>query len=267
MVSLMEKYINGLLVKTSGNSKNQPIIFIHGFPFDHSMWDKQLKELGKDYFCISYDIRGLGRSYVGDGQYTMEAFKDDLFFLMEEFKIEKAILCGLSMGGYIALRAVEFDQSRFTALILCDTKAEADNDNAKLNRSGAINKINTEGLESFVKGFIPPLFSEEAPKENKNVYDSTIEKAINYNPLGVKGSLFAMMSRTDTTPFLKKIKIPTLLLVGAQDKLTTPQIMRDILKKIKDSEFGIAPRAGHMAPLENPGFINDMIRGFLKRRL
>ena len=263
----MEKYINGLLVKTSGNSKNQPIIFVHGFPFDHSMWDKQLKELSKEYYCISYDIRGLGRSYVGDGQYTMEAFKDDLFTLMAELNIEKTVLCGLSMGGYIALRAVEFDEQRFNALILCDTKSEADSDAVKLNRSGAINKINTEGLESFVNGFVPPLFAEEAPKENKSVYESTIEKARNNNALGVKGSLFAMMSRTDTTPFLKRIKIPTLLLVGAQDKLTTPQVMRALSEKIKESEFGIAPRAGHMAPLENPGFVNDMISGFLKRRL
>ena len=86
----MEKNFNGLQVKTSGNSKNTPIIFIHGFPFDHSMWDKQLKTLGKKYYCISYDIRGLGQSYVGDGQYTMEAYVTDLFYIMQELSIEKS---------------------------------------------------------------------------------------------------------------------------------------------------------------------------------
>ncbi|MBU1099526.1 MAG: alpha/beta hydrolase [Bacteroidetes bacterium] len=263
----MEKYINGLFVKTAGNAKNQPIIFVHGFPLDHSMWNKQFKGLSKDYYCISYDIRGLGKSHVGDAQYTMEAFKDDLFSIIEDMKIEKAVLCGLSMGGYIALRAVEFAQDRFNALILCDTKAEADNDITKLARAGAINKINIEGLASFVDGFVPPLFAEEANKENKTVFNSTIDKAKQHNPQGVKASLLAMLSRTNTTPFLKKIKIPTLLLVGAQDKLTPPPVMRAIHEKIKDSEFGVAPRAGHLAPLENPKFVNDMISGFLKRRI
>lgn len=263
----MEKYINGLFVKTTGNNKNTPIIFVHGFPFDHSMWNKQLKGLSKDFYCISYDVRGLGKSYVGDAQYTMEAFKDDLFSVMAELEIDKAVLCGLSMGGYITLRAVEFDQNRFLALILCDTKSEADNDKTKIARAGAINKINVEGLASFIDGFVPPLFAEEAHKDNKSVFESTIDKAKHNNPQGVKGSLFAMLSRTNTTPFLKKIKIPTLVLVGAQDKLTTPQVMRTLHEKIKDSEFGITPRAGHMAPMENADFVNDMIGGFLKRRI
>ncbi len=263
----MEKTINGLFVKTSGNSKNQPIIFIHGFPFDHSMWDKQVKELSKEYYCITYDVRGLGKSYVGDGQYTMEAFKDDLFHIMEELKIRKTILCGLSMGGYITFRALEFDQSRFNAVILCDTKAEADNNTAKLSRANAVNKINIEGLESFIDNFVPPLFADEAPKVNKHIYESTINKAKQHNSIGVKGCLFAMLSRTDLTPFLADIEIPTLLISGTQDKLTSPVKMRALSEKIKNCEFAVTPRAGHLSPLENPGFVNDVIKGFLSRRL
>ena len=97
----MKEIINGLSVFLEGNSKNQSILFLHGFPYDHTMWKEQVEVLSKKYFCITYDIRGLGDSPVGDGQYTMESFVDDLETIINELKLEKPILCGLSMGGYI----------------------------------------------------------------------------------------------------------------------------------------------------------------------
>jgi len=103
----MQKQINGLAVYTYGNKKNTPIIFVHGFPLDNTMWKNQIKFLQKDYYCITYDVRGLGNSYVGDGQYTMEAYVWDLFSIINELNLNKPVLCGLSMGGYISLRAVE----------------------------------------------------------------------------------------------------------------------------------------------------------------
>ena len=150
---------------------------------------------------------------------------------------------------------------------MCDSKSEADNDAAKLNRAGAIQKINMEGLSNYIDGSVPSLFAEEAPKNNKRIYESTLQKCKEHNPIGVKGAVFAMLSRTDTTKMLKKLSIPALLIAGAQDKLTTPQIMRKLSEIIPDSEFGIAPRAGHLAPLENAPFVNDMITGFLERKL
>ena len=93
-------------VFTTGNPERKPIIFIHGFPFDHHMWDKQVNELKSLYYCVTYDIRGLGISPAGDGQFTLESFVDDLEFIINEFKLDKPVLCGLSMGGYIALRSV-----------------------------------------------------------------------------------------------------------------------------------------------------------------
>lgn len=263
----MQKIINSMVVHTFGNKKNQSIIFVHGFPFDNTMWQKQITHFQKDYYCISYDIRGLGESYVGDGQYTMEAFVTDLFSIIDSLNLQKPVLCGLSMGGYISLRAVEKEQKRFSALILCDTKSEADDDKGKLVRAAKINQINIEGLEAFIDGFVPPLFADETAKKNPQIVKDTISKCYQNNPIGVKGALIAMLSRTDTTSFLKKIKLPALVLAGSFDILTPPVKMRTLADEIKNSEFGIVPRAGHMAPLENPGFVNDMIEGFLKRRL
>lgn len=261
----MKRTINSLSVKLFGNSQNQPIIFVHGFPFDQTMWMNQVNFLSDEYYCVTYDIRGLGKSYVGDGQYTMEAYVLDLFSIIEELKLNKPIICGLSMGGYISLRALEKSQSTFKAAILCDTKADADNDKGKLGRANLINQINTEGVRKFAQEFISNCFAEESKEELKDLYKSVINRSAKSDPIGVKGALLAMVSRTSTKSFLKKLTIPTLLVVGTLDKLTPPGIMRKMAQAIENSEFGIAPRSGHMSPLENPGYVNDMIKGFLKR--
>lgn len=258
--------INGLTVHTFGDNRKQSIIFIHGFPYDHSMWEEQIKILEGNYFCIAYDVRGLGESSVGFGQYTMEAYVDDLFSIIKNLHLKKPILCGLSMGGYITLRAVEKFHDSFSGLILCDTKSEADDNVAKLKRAAGISQIDSGEIIKFIDSFVANCFAEETIEENQNLFQSTLAKSHKQNPVGVKGAIIAIMSRTDTTSFLPKIKLPTLVLCGSFDTLTPPTLMRTLSEKIPDSEFAIIPRAGHMTPLENPKGVNDLITGFLKRR-
>lgn len=262
----MKHTINGLSVHTFGDNKNRSIIFIHGFPYDHSMWEDQIELLKDNYFCVAYDVRGLGESSVGDGQYTMEAYVDDLFSIIKDLQLNKPILCALSMGGYITLRAVEKAQDLFSGLILCDTKPEADDNAAKLKRAAGISQIDKGDFIKFIDTFVTNCFAEEAPVEIEEIFLSTLSKSHKHNPVGVKGAIIAIMSRTDTTSFLPKIKIPTLVLCGSFDKLTPPTDMRSLAEKIRDSEFAVIPRAGHMTPLENPKNVNDLIIGFLKRR-
>ena len=146
----MNSFINNLAIYTKGEEKNLPVIFVHGFPFDHTMWDAQTAALYKNYYCITYDIRGLGKSAAGDGQYTIETFVDDLNSIIDHFKLKKPVLCGLSMGGYISLRAIERMQEKFRALILCDTKSVSDSDETKLKRAKAIQRINEGQFEGFI---------------------------------------------------------------------------------------------------------------------
>ena len=206
----MKEIINGLSVFVEGNSKNKSIIFLHGFPYDHTMWKAQIDELSEKYFCITYDIRGLGESPVGDGQHTMEYFVDDLETIIDQLKLDKPILCGLSMGGYISLRALERFENKFSAVILCDTRSEADNNEGKLKRAGAIKRINTEGLAPFTKDFITNCFGDNYKQNNKDEFEKRIAKSSAFDPIGVKGSLLAMIGRNDTTEYLSKIKIPAL---------------------------------------------------------
>ncbi len=261
----MKLTINNLSVHTSGENYNQSIVFIHGFPFDHTLWEFQIKELSDKYYCVAYDVRGLGESYVGDGQYTMEAYVDDLFSIINELSLLRPVVCGHSMGGYIALRAIEKRQDNFGGLILCNTKSEADDNAAKLKRAAGIDQINTEGLIKFVDPFVTGCFAEDTSKENEKLFLNTLFKVHKHNPVGVKGALIALLSRTDTTSFLPHIKIPALILSGSFDKICPPQLMRKLLQEIPKAEFAVIPQSGHMSVIENPECVNDLIRGFLKR--
>jgi 3-oxoadipate enol-lactonase len=261
----MKLISNDIKIFEEGNNSALPVIFIHGFPFDHNMWKEQISELSTDFYCISYDIRGLGESLAGDGQYTIEMFTDDLFSVINELGIGKPVLCGLSMGGYIALRAVEKTESKFKGLILCDTKSGADSNDVKLKRAEGIKTINKEGLEPFVTNFMRNCFADNFRINEKLKYQELVDRAVTFDPVGVKGCLLAMAGRTDTTSYLSKIKIPTLILCGEKDSLLPPDIMKEMADKISNAEFFVVPDSGHIISIENPVFVSDMLFHFLKK--
>jgi 3-oxoadipate enol-lactonase len=141
----------GSLFYTEEGSNNPfPVIFIHGFPFSHHMWHDQLKLVGKSYRAIAYDVRGHGKTDTGDGQYMIESHVDDLLQLMAHLKINSAVIVGLSMGGYIALRAVEKNPISFCGLVLCDTKSEADGNEAKIKRYQSMQEVKSKGTDEFL---------------------------------------------------------------------------------------------------------------------
>jgi 3-oxoadipate enol-lactonase len=259
----MKEIINGLSVFLEGNSKHKPIIFIHGFPYDHKMWKAQIDELSEKYFCVTYDIRGLGDSPAGEGQYTMESFVDDLESILQQLKLNKPVLCGLSMGGYISFRALERMEEKFSAIVLCDTRSEADNNEGKLKRASAIKRINTEGLAPFAKDFITNCFGDDYKKNSKEEFEKQIAKSSSFNPAGVKGCLLAMLGRNDTTDYLSKIKIPALVICGENDVLTPPTVMKPLAEKINGVEFVIIKNCGHMSPIEKPKEVTEAIKNFL----
>lgn len=258
---------NNTVIYQEGKENPQAIIFIHGFPFDCKMWSGQVEYFKKNYHCVTYDIRGLGESPAGDGQFTMESFVDDLFEIMDELSLNKPVICGLSMGGYIALRAVERDEKKFRAVILCDTKSEADSNAVKLNRAAGIKQINNEGVQKFIGSFVPKCFTDKFINSNMPGYKEVLNRALRSDPKGIKGCLLAMAGRTDTTGYLSKVKIPVLVICGAEDKITPPDIMKAMSDKISTSEFLIVREAAHLSPVENSKFVNSSIDKFIKAKL
>jgi len=259
----MQRFIDGISVYDYGDPDRIPIVFIHGFAFSAAMWDHQVAALSNRYYCITYDVRGLGRSEVGDGQYTLETFVDDLFCITDALQLDRPIVIGLSMGGYIALRAFQRDATHFRGLVLCDTKSEADDDPGKLARAQSIKTVNQDGLQSYASVLVSLCFSEDAHEKRPQLYRDAFEQVCRQNPIGVKGCLLAMAGRTDTTDWLRTLDLPTLVVVGQNDRLTPLALMRSMQEKIVGSEFAQIADAGHMSPLENPLAFNRALERFL----
>jgi len=195
----------------------------------------------------------------------MEDLVDDLFGVIAKTGVTKPVICGLSMGGYIALRGVEKEEKYFSGLILCDTKSESDSDAAKLKRAAGIKFINENSGSQFTAAFVPECFRPDSIITREKEYLKILNRSSKTSLVGLKACLMAMASRTATTPYLDKIKIPTLVLCGEEDNFTPPSVMHEMSAKIKHSEFHIISNAGHMSPIENPGEVNLYISGFLKK--
>jgi 3-oxoadipate enol-lactonase len=249
----------------TGKPQNIPIIFIHGFPFSHLMWEPQLSALPGSVHAIAYDIRGHGSSSVGDGQYTIDLFVDDLIALIDRLDMEKAVLCGLSMGGYIALRTIERYAERVAGLILCDTKSEPDSNDAKINRASSIRSIKANGVNVFAEEFVKNIFWERTFDKNPGIV-TFIKQIISANPLlGICGTQIALAARTDTSSVLSAIRIPTCIIVGEHDKLIPSSSVQAMHKSITGSELHILSNAAHMTNLENTKDFNNVLFNFLDK--
>jgi 3-oxoadipate enol-lactonase len=241
-----------------------PIVLIHGFPFDHAMWAPQVQAIKNNYRVVTYDVRGLGRSPLNDVPATTESYVDDLFDLLDHLGLPAAVLCGLSMGGYIALRAIERESQRVHALVLADTRSEADTQQARQNRIAAIRGIEKYGLKPFADDFVKKAFAPRTLAENKPCVASIRDAILRSAPRGVCAAAAAIMSRTDTTPALAKIKVPTLIVGGENDIFTPPESCQAMASAIPGAKFVRIPDAGHLSSLENPQAFNQHLLEFLQ---
>ncbi len=245
--------------------KSSPVIaFIHAFPFNQKMWNPQVEFLKGRCSILTYDVRGLGQSEVGDAQFMFENLVDDFVELLRSLKIEKVIACGLSMGGYIILRSYEKHPSLFHALILCDTRSEADGNEAKIRRAQMLHLLKFHGKEKFVEEFLKSALSPKTFENKKDVVSFAEKIILENDERGIAGNLIALSTRTDTTHVLEKIEIPTLLIFGEDDALTPPSIAHSLNSKIKNSRLEIIPSAGHLSNIENSEKFNEAISKFLK---
>jgi len=255
---------NGIDYHVEGPRTGLPVVFVHGFPFNREMWNPQVDQLKKDCYVITYDIRGHGASDIGDGQYTVEYFVDDLIGLLDHLKISRAVVVGLSMGGYIALRAIERNPERFRGLVLCDTRSEADNNEGKVKRAAQARIVKTEGMKSFAESFVKAVFFEKTFTDNPQAVEMIRGMIEQSSPIAVAGTLIALAARTDTTSSLYSIKVPTLILVGKHDPITPPSASSAMKEKIPNATMFIISKAAHLSNLENTEEFNKHLVNFLK---
>jgi len=258
--------VNGLNVSyiDEGKKDAPTIIFVHGFPFNKWMWEKQIETFKKDFRVIAYDIRGFGGSEKGNVHFSVQLFGFDLIGLMDALHIEKAVLCGLSMGGYIAFSVMENFQHRFSKLVLCDTKCGGDDAEAKEKRMETIDLIKQNGKTEYAEESLWKLFSQSSFVSNPAAIEQVLEMILATPDEVLFQTLLALAERHDNCSLLSTTNLPVLIIVGEDDKLTPPEIARQMDEKIPDSDLFVIENAGHLSPLEQPDEFNRLLKPFLR---
>jgi pimeloyl-ACP methyl ester carboxylesterase len=245
--------------------KGPPILFVHGFPLSHAMWQSQIDVFGRDHRVIAPDLRGFGESNSTSGTVTMEAFADDLHGVLHGVFVDQPIvLCGLSMGGYVAWQFFRKYRAQLKALILCDTRAAGDTPAAVAGRQKLAEEILTHGSQAALDAMLPRLFAPKTADRHPERVSDVRSMILRNAPAGLAAALHGMAERPDCTQMLSQIDVPTLLICGQDDQITPVAEMRGIAEGIRGAQFVEIPDAGHMAPLENPEAVNAAINQFLQ---
>lgn len=242
-----------------------PLLLVHGFPLDHTMWRHQIRQFAGKYKVIAPDLRGFGASDITPGVVTMEDHADDLAALLDALRIDKAVFCGLSMGGYIGFEFVRHYSDRLAGLILCDTRAVPDTPEAAKNREALAAKVLQEGTSALAADMLKKLFGPSTLEAGGDDIPSIRAVMENARPEGVAASLRGMAVRNDSRELLADIDVPTLVIVGEHDVISPPDEMKEIAEAIPGAEFLLVEDAGHMAPLEKPEQVNAAIADFLEK--
>lgn len=262
----MAAILNGVRIAydDTGRGAGLCLLLIHGFPLDGRMWRAQVSGLDAVARVIVPDLRGCGRSAVPPGPYTMEQHADDLVALLDHLGIKRAVVGGLSMGGYVALALWRRAAERVAGLVLMDTRAEADAPAAREARNSRIAAVRANGVGPFAEEQLGGLLAP-ASLANTELRRAALDLMRGQTSEGVIGALAGLRDRGDSTATLPTITAPTLVIVGAEDALTPPPVARDLAAAIPGAELVVIEAAGHLAPLENPGDVNRALAAFLAR--
>ncbi len=256
--------VNGIDLHVVDRGTGRLLLLVHGFPLDHSMWHGQIGQFAATCRVIAPDLRGFGQSPVTDEPVTMATYADDLAALLDALNVtEPVCFCGLSMGGYIAWEFVARHRHRLGSLILCDTRAAADNEAARRTREQAARRVLKEGPDFLADGMIDKLFVKSTREQHPEIITQTQQVIRSTSPVSIAAASRAMAARPDVTGRLPDIDVPTLLLVGQHDAISPPSEMRRIATALPHATFVEIPDAGHMAPLERPDAVNAAIEYFL----
>ena len=258
-----------LFYEETGDGKDI-VLFFHGFPFDHTMWLEAAKHLPQNRRLIFPDLRGFGNTQLQVLAVTsMFRFAQDAADIIDNLdarasnEASKVVVCGLSMGGYIAMHFVRHFGERFgnrlAGLILCDTKSQADSETMAQNRRQRADALPKAGLGALADAMIPNLFATQTGKDIRE----NVRQMILRQPLpGVAAADRGMAERPDATSWLTDFSLPTLVICGKQDNITPVDEMRCMSDRMPDSRFVVVPNAGHLSPIESPKEFSAVVKTF-----
>jgi pimeloyl-ACP methyl ester carboxylesterase len=259
----------GIAYETYGHS-GPVILFIHGFPFDRRMWSATSARLANDYRVLNIDLCGFGespdRAMEGNDEYSMSRLADDCMAIVGyEFGEEKVVVCGLSMGGYVALEFWARHSKKPAGLIFCHTRATGDTDLARENRLKMADSVLSSGVLAVVEPMLDKLISETTKRLKPEVVRQVASWMESTRPEAIRLAQIAMSKRRDFSSMLSSIDVPCLFISGEDDQIVSVEEMAAMVQSVRESTHTIIKNAGHLSPIECPDQFHQALIGYLKK--
>ena len=263
----LKKVIDGTALGYSIEGRGPAIVLLHGFPLNRTMWEPQVAALRGRFTVITPDLIGFGESDPPSAPdtMTMDTFAGAVVRLLDALGHDRVILAGFSMGGYVLFRVVAQAAARIGALVIADSRAGADSDEARQRRMATITRIREQGPDGFLGEFTAGLVGASTKATRPGVVES-VRRLVGTPPVpSLVGALSAMATRPDSRPLLAKIAVPTLVLVGEEDTVTPPDAAKEMASGIRGARLVTIPAAGHLANVEAPQAFNASLLDFVDR--
>jgi len=261
----MQTTVMGRVVGYDERGQGLPLVFIHGYPLNRMIWEAQWENLSDIAHIIAPDLRGFGQSEMVDGTTEISTYADDVREFLRAMGIDgRAVIAGLSMGGYVALSYLRRYPENVAGLILSNSKATPDSIEGKAGRDKNIALAKEKGVAAIVDAMLPKMLSPKTFASKDELVQQVKEIMMSSTVPGIIGALEAMRDRPDSTGTLLEFSAPTLIIAGADDQLM-PMAEQDIMKQAaRNSTLVVVPEAGHLTPLEQPEEFNHAVREFFQ---
>lgn len=261
----MRVTINGHALEVEDGGAGLPVLLLHGFPLSSAIFAPVRAVLENAARVITPDLRGFGRSDAPTDGYSMDALADDVLALADELELERFVLGGHSMGGYLAFRVAARQPERLAGLVLIDTRAGADTVATAEHRRGTIAELRAGGREAFLDGFLPALVAPSPSAHRTKALEQLRAIAAPIPDHVLIGCLEGMMARPDSSELLVGLDVPALVVVGAEDAVTPPDEARSMVRSLPQARLTLIDEAGHTPTLERPVPTADAIAVFLRK--
>jgi pimeloyl-ACP methyl ester carboxylesterase len=240
-----------------------PVVLLHPFPCHHEFWNPVAAALDSRYRLILPDLRGHGDSEIGDGPALMQKHADDVVRVLDAAGVGKAVFVGCSIGGYILFEFWRRHRARVSSLALCDTRPQADTAEGRANRLKAAAAVLEQGIQPFIESMIPKLMGRTTVTTRPDLVDGARTMMRKMSAEDISLVLRGMAERPDSVGDLKSINVPTLIVIGEEDVLSTVADGELMRQNIAGSQLKVVPKAGHYAPWEQPELVGKILRQFL----
>ncbi len=261
------RFLEALPPPDSPQRRRGALVLLHAFPLSGRMWEAQLALAGLGWHVIAPNVRGVDGQDADPPANTIDDYAADIIDLLDGLHLEDAVIGGLSMGGYVAFALLRHAPSYIRALVLADTRSQADTPEGLEGRKRMLSLVNERGVDAVADEMIPKLLGDTTRSTKPAVVDHVRGLIRSNSAEAVAGGIRALMNRPDVTPALASIHVPTLIIVGDEDSITPPSVAEEMQSRIAGAELVRIPAAGHLSNLEQPARFNAALAGFLEHRV